>query len=275
MSHRTRSRLALGAGVAVLAGGIVVGLVAHGGSSPRNAAAASTEAQYDRLIAQADSVPPRVDVTLVEIPVDELPLYTEGENGAPAYQLVENEVTKRIRTGNPPLKLDLVGLAHNKYLNRIAGWVKQGKVEQTTTRVVALLVRQRTDAKVSRFQLRSDHFPAPAGYAAIYDPTDITDWYLLSSSADKRRQRSTVVDSWTPDPGAGGALVPLFLMHVLGVVPGKVGAPDTLEDVSAVTTGTTRAPRKLTLEQPGGQPVTVPIQGAISSPVVMDAHRGP
>jgi hypothetical protein len=272
MSPRTRSRLALGTGVAVLAGGIVVDLVAHDRSSSRNAAAASTEARYDRLIAQADSVPPRVDVTLVEIPVDELPLYTTGKNGAPAYQLIENEVTQRIRTGKPPLKLDFVGLPHDKYLNRIAGLVQQGKVEQTTTRVVALLVRQRTDANVSGFQLRSIRFPAPAGYVAIFDPTDITDWRLKSISS--KGPRSTVVDSWTPEQGSGGALVPLFLMHFLGIVPGKVGAPDTLEDVNVVTTGTTRAPRKLTLEQPGGQPVAVAIQGAVSSPVVLDARRG-
>ena len=270
MSTRARSRLVFGIGLMLLIGGLVMALVAHDGSGSPSADAA-TQARYERLAAQAARQPPRIDATIVEIPVDELPLYTQGANGNPAYQLVDNEITRRIRTGTPSLDLDFVGLPHPKYLNRLAGFVREGKLEQTTTRVVALLVSQRTTAKVSGFSLLSVRYPPRPGYQGIVDPTDVTAWDHKRATT---KGQPTVLDAWTPQRGTEGALVPLFLMHYLGMVPGKETneVQNELYSVNVVVTGSRRSPRRLTLERPGAPATDVSIQGAVFSPVRMDAR---
>ena len=68
--------------------------------------------------------------------------------------------------------------------------------------------------------------------------------------------------------------MPLFVMHFLTIAPGKETTEirNQLNDVSTFVTGSKRAPRSLTFERPGEPAGTVPIQGALLSPVLLDAQ---
>ena len=63
-------------------------------------------------------------------------------------------------------------------------------------------------------------------------------------------------------------------MHYLGIVPGKETRElrSALFGVGAVITGNVIAPRTLTFEGPGGKTVTIPIQNALSEPLLLDAR---
>jgi hypothetical protein len=268
LSTRRRSVLALGVGLLLLAGGVAVGLVAHDDGSGR-AGTAGEQARYERLIRQAESRPPRFDASIVEVPLADLPLVTDGKDGHPAYQLVETDVAKRIRTGRPSVRPDFGTLAHPPYLDKWARWVRDGKLRQRDVRVVALLVRQRSPGEVSAFRMRGEGFDV-RGYGPIVDPTDFFGIY----DSGKQPRRQPVEVEWAPRSGTQGALVPLFLMHYLGIVPGRETAElrNALFDVGVVVTGHVTAPLKLTFDRPAGTTTTVPISGALSAPLLLNAR---
>ncbi len=274
MSTRRRSLLALGAGLVLLAAGVAVGIAAHDDGSARATPADTGQlARYERLIRQAESRPPRFDASIVEIPLADLPVLTKERDGRAGYQLVETDVTKRIRTDNPPLRPDFGTLPHSRYLDTWARWVREGKLEQKDIRVVALLVSQRSPGTVSTFRMRGKAFNVH-GYAPISDPTDIFGIY----DSDTRRTpgRRPIEVDWSPRPGTQGAIVPLFLMHYLGIVPGK--ETHELEsahfDVGVFVTGQVDSPTRLAFETPRGKTTIVPIRGALVEPLLLNARTG-
>jgi hypothetical protein len=273
MSTRRRSLLALGAGLVLLAAGVAVGIAAHDDGSAQAAPTDTGQlARYERLIRQAESRPPRFDASIVEIPLTDLPLLTKGQDGNPGYELVETDVTKRIRTNSPSLHPDFGKLPHSRFLDKWARWVREGKLEQKYVRVVALLVRQRSPGTVSTFRMRGEAFDVH-GYTPIADPTDVFGIY----ASDNYRVRRRPIDvEWSPRAETQGAIVPLFLMHFLGIVPGKETheLDSALFDIGVLLTGQVNSPTKLTFEGPGGKTTTVPMQGSLFEPLLLNARTG-
>jgi hypothetical protein len=271
MSPRGRSLLALAMGLLLLAGGLVIGLVAHDDDDPAPAgtADANERARYQRLIEQAARLPARFDASIVEIRLAELPFQTEGKDGNPAYQLVENGIAERIAKGKPPLRPDFPSLPHAKFNNRWAVWIREGKVEQKGTSLVALLVRERSPGPVETLRLHGRRLKID-GWRVIFDPT------AVFGNFTKAHWQPTDVE-WTPEAGTQGALVPLFLMHYLGIVAGK--ETDEIRNAflgtdNPVLTGEVISPKKLTFETASGETMTIPIKGALRSPLRLSVGAG-
>ena len=143
--------------------------------------------------------------------------------------------------GKPPLRPDLSTLPHPHYLNSHARWIRERKLQLSYTRVVALLVSQRSPGEAHQFEMRGKSLSI-LGYKPILDPTDVFGGWEF------REHNPQPIDvDWRPDSGKQGALVPLFLMHYLGIVPGKETRElrSALFGVGAVITGNVIAPRTL------------------------------
>lgn len=265
MSHRSVGIVALALGGAVFAAGVAIAIIRH------NRDVDALERRRDRYAAElrrTAATPPRFEVTYVQFPLRSLPRFTSAYRDGGGYTIVRTEITNRMVTGRPSLYPDFAAIRQpsdpDGYYERYADAYARATARQQRVDVVALLVNQVSPGPVSQVILRVERFRAEA-YQAVVDATDLNANSLLTGIV-----RTRMVIRWKPPPRPRGSLVPLFLIHAVWL-PVKTDAQLLQTDdgwrsfFSYIALGA----RELRVRQPNGRAILLPIQDALSSPVVM------
>jgi hypothetical protein len=253
----------LALGLVVFAAGVAIAIARHD-VRPKalGPAAAAQRDRYDRLIRQATSRPVRYDISLVQFPLADLDVIRDNGDSDP-YQIVDDDVTERIRSGDPTLEPDFANLPHIHAYDDFVRQVRSGFLRQVGNDIVALLLTQRTVGTPEEIRLTVDRLsPKEGQYAYVFDPTDFTDF-----STNTRFTRRAETISWSPKEKTAGALIPLYVSHALRNPHAK---GYYFYATGGFVTGAVFTARRLVIVQPDGRKTD--IKDVSGSPFALHAR---
>jgi hypothetical protein len=259
-----RGWVVLGFGLVALAVGVAIALARHDiRQKPLGPGAAAQRDRYDRLITQAATSPVHYDVSLVQFPLGDLDVVRDS-GGADPYQIVDTDITERIRSGTPSLQPEFATLPHTPAFDDFVRQVRSGRLRQVGNDVVALLLTQRTAGTPREIRLTVDRLSIAKGaYAYVLDPTDV------SQRAEFTRHLETI--SWKPDDKTAGALIPLYISHILREPHAK---GYYFFAVGGFLTGPAFSPRRVVIVQPDGRTTELAMKDVSGGPLALNTHQG-